>query len=155
MKKKKQIKMSVTSSATTSRDHDVPSTEVIFGDKLYLIPIARRVGTLMDASSISEEDITEICVKKGHTHPLGVLHYSAMESVILFHTMDELKHVTHGIIEITEFQGEPITVRAMDPLEAHVTAYTVTSHRNPSNREKELQTPPQQTPPSGGTLHHL
>ena len=26
----------------------------------------------MDASSISEEDIIEICITKGHTHPLGV-----------------------------------------------------------------------------------
>ena len=32
----------------------------------------------MDASSISE-DIVEIYIMKGHTHPLGVLHYSAME----------------------------------------------------------------------------
>ena len=42
----------------------------------------------MDASSISEEDIMEICMKKGHTHQLGVLHYLAMESVILFGTME-------------------------------------------------------------------
>ena len=39
----------------------------------------------MDASSVSEEDIIEICITKGHTHPLGVLHYSAMELVVLFH----------------------------------------------------------------------
>ena len=46
-------------------------------------------------------------------------------------------------------------VRAIAPLEAHVAVYIAMSHRNPSNRKKELQTPPQQTPPSGGTLHHL
>ena len=109
----------------------------------------------MDASSISEEDIIEICIKKGHTHPLGVLCYSAMESVILFCTTDELKCVTHGIIEIMEFRGEAIMVRAMAPSEANVMAYIVMSHKSPSNREKELQTPPQQTPPSGGTPHHL
>ena len=51
--------------------------------------------------------------------------------------------------------GEAITVRAMAPLEAHVTAYIVTSCTHPSNRERELHTPPQQTPPSGGTPHHL
>ena len=48
----------------------------------------------MDASSVSEEDIFEICITKGHTHPLGVLHYSAMESVVLFHSTDELQCTT-------------------------------------------------------------
>ena len=109
----------------------------------------------MDASSISEEDIIEICITKGHTHPLGVLHYSAMESVVLFHSPDELQHATHGIIITTEFQCEAITVRAMAPSEAHVTAYIAMSHTNPSNGERELHTPPQQTPPSGGMPHCL
>ena len=45
----------------------------------------------MDASSISEEDIMEICMKKGHTHPLGVPRYLAMESVVLFGTTEDLK----------------------------------------------------------------
>ena len=38
----------------------------------------------MDASSVTEEDIIEICITMGHIHPLGVLHYSATESVVLF-----------------------------------------------------------------------
>ena len=54
----------------------------------------------MDASSISEEDIIEICVMKDHIHPLGVLCYSAMELVVLFHSMDKLQHATHGIVKI-------------------------------------------------------
>ena len=54
-----------------------------------------------------------------------------------------------------EFWGEAITVRAMAPLEAHVTAYIAMSCKSPPNREKELQTSPHQTPPSGGTLCHL
>ena len=141
--------MSITSSTTASGGHDVPSAEVVFGDKLCLISIARRDGTLMDASSISEEDIIEICIKKGHTHPLGVLCYLATESVILFCTTDELKCATCGIIEIMEFLGEAITVRAMAPLEAHVTAYIAMSHKSPSNREKELQTLPSKLPPVG------
>ena len=56
---------------------------------------------------------------------------------------------------MTEFQGKAITVRAMAPSEAHVTAYIVMLHTHPSNREREPHTPPHQTPPSGGTLHHL
>ena len=147
--------MSVTSFTTASGDHDVPSAEVIFGDRLCLVSIRKGDDTPMDASSISEEDVIEICVKKGHTHQLGVLHYSTTESVVLFHSPDELQCATHGIIKTTELWEEAIMVRAMAPLEAHVTVYIAMLHRNPPNREKELQTPPQQTPPSGGTLHHL
>ena len=44
----------------------------------------------MDASSILEEDIVGIYVQKSHTHPLGVLWYSAVESVILFGTTEDL-----------------------------------------------------------------
>ena len=151
-----KFRMSTTSSATASgRDCDVPSAEVIFWDKLCLVSITRRDDTLMDASSISEEDIIEICIMKGHTHPLGVLHYSAMESVVLLCSTEELQCTTHGIVKMMELQDEAITVRAMAPPEAHVMAYLATLHLNPSNGERELHTPPQQTPPSGGTLHCL
>ena len=56
----------------------------------------------MDASSISEEDIVEICITKGHTHPLGVLHYLPMESIILFSTTEDLNHVNHGLVDVME-----------------------------------------------------
>ena len=109
----------------------------------------------MDASSISEEDIVEICITKGHTHPFGLLHYSAMELVVLFHSMDKLQHTTGGIVKMMELQVEAITVKAMASSGAHVTAYLAMLCLNPSNGERELHTPPQQTPPSGGILHHL
>ena len=144
-----KFKMPITSSTTSSRDRDVPSAEVIFRDKLCLVSITRRDDTPMGASSISEEDVIEICIMKGHTHPLGVLHYSAMELVVLFHSLDELQCTTCRIIRTTEFRGEAITVRAMAPLEAHVTVYIVMLCTHPSNREREPHTPPQQTPPSG------
>ena len=89
-----KFKISITSSATASGDHDVPSAKVIFRDKLCIVSITRRDDTLMDASSISEEDIIEICITKGHTHLLGVLCYSAMESVVLFCSPDKLQHAT-------------------------------------------------------------
>ena len=109
----------------------------------------------MDASSISEEDIVEICVQKGHTHPLGVLHYLAMESVILFSTMHNLDHVSHGLVDVTELQDEAITVQTMAPLQAHVVTFTSVWHSKPTSGIGELHTPPQQTPPSEGTLHCL
>ena len=109
----------------------------------------------MDASSISEEDIVEICFKKGHTHPLGVLCYSATESGVLLCTTDELKCVSCGIIEITELQDEAITVKAMAPTEAHITAYMTVWPLKPSKGDGEPYTPPQQSPPSRGTPHFL
>ena len=91
----------------------------------------------------------------GHIHPLGVLHYSATETVVLFHLTDKLQHATHRIMKAMELQGEAITVKAMAPSEAHTKAYLVTLCLNPSNGEGELHTPPEQTPPSRGILHHL
>ena len=93
--------MSITPSATASRDWEVPSAD-IFQGRLCLISITRRDGTPMDASSISEEDIVEICITKGHTHPLGVLHYSPMESIILFSTAEDLNHVNCSLADMTE-----------------------------------------------------
>ena len=91
--------MSMTSSATASRDWEVPSAN-IFRGRLCLISITRRDGTPIDASSISKEDIVEICVKKGHTHPLGVLCYLTRESVILFSTAEDLNCASHGLVDV-------------------------------------------------------
>ena len=92
--------MSITSSTTASGDWEVPSTYIVFQDRLCLISITRRDSTLMDASSISEEDIMEICMKKGHTHLLGVLRYSTTEFVVLFQTTDELKCAICSIVKL-------------------------------------------------------
>ena len=109
----------------------------------------------MDASSISEEDIVEIYMKKSHTCPLGVLRYLAMESVILFSTAEELKHVSCSLVDIMELQNDAIMVKTMAPLEAHIAAFTMVWHSKPTTGNGELHTPTQQTPPSGGTPHHL
>ena len=105
----------------------------------------------MDASSISEEDIVEICIKKGHTHPLGVLHYSPMESIVLFNTMEDLNHASHGLVDMTELQDNAITVVTLAPTEAHIASFTMVWHSKPTLGDGELHTPPQQTPPSEGT----
>ena len=109
----------------------------------------------MDASSISEEDIVEICMKKGHTHPLGLFHYLAMESIVLFSTTEDLKHASCGLVDVTELQNDAITVATLAPTEAHIASYTMVWHLKPTIGDGEPHTPPQQTPQSGGTLHHL
>ena len=53
--------------------------------------LMQKDGTPFDATSVMEEDILEICVALGHTHPLGVLQYSATESVALFCMMEEMQ----------------------------------------------------------------
>ena len=109
----------------------------------------------MDASSISEEDIMEICMKKGHTHPLGVLHYLATESIILFSTTEELKCESCSLVDVTELQNDGFMLKTLAPLEAHIAAYTTVWHSKPTIGDGELHTPPQQTSPSGGTPHSL
>ena len=109
----------------------------------------------MDASSISEEDIVELCTKQGHTHPLGVLHYLAVESVILFSTTEDLHRASHGLVDEMELQDIAITVMTLAPMEAHITSYKKVWHSKPTLGDGELHTPPQQYPPREGTLHHI
>ena len=146
--------MSITSSTTTSRDWEVPSPKS-FCNRLCLLSITRGDGTPMDASSILEEDIVVICVQKSHTYPLGVLQYLAVESVILFGTMEELNRVSCNLTNVTVLHDEAVMVWTMAPLEAHVATFTSVWHSKPTTGERELHTPPQQTPPSEGTPHHL
>ena len=74
----------------------------------------------MDAISISEEDIVEICIKKGHTCPLGVLHYLPMESIVLFSTTEDLNCVSHELVGVMELQDIATAVVTLAPTEAHI-----------------------------------
>ena len=58
-------------------------------------------------------------------------------------------------MNVMVLHDEAIMVWTMAPLEAHVAAFTLVWHLKPTTGEGELHTPPQQTPPSEGTLHHL
>ena len=96
-----------------------------------------------------------ICVQKSHTHPLGVLWYSAAESVILFSTTEDLNQANFTLPDMTELHDEAIMVQTVAPLEAHVATFTSVWHSKPATGEGELHTPPLQDPPSEGTLHCL
>ena len=94
--------MSITSSATASRDQEVPSPNLL-QDKLLVVSITNGDGTPLDASSITEEDIVEFCVWRVHTHPLGVLWYSVVELVVLFGNVTDV-NCTHRILpDMMEF----------------------------------------------------
>ena len=42
---------------------------------MYVLVLARDDGTPFDVNSIQEEDIIELCVEVGQTHPEGVLQF--------------------------------------------------------------------------------
>ena len=106
----------------------------------------------MDASSISEEDIMEICIQRAHTHPLGVLWYSTAESVLLFGSLKDVNHAHHTLLDVMELCNEAITVGTVAPTKAHIAAFTKMWHSNPTTGDGEPHTPPYQTPPSEETL---
>ena len=84
----------------------------------------------MDASSIMEEGIMEICIRRVHACPLGVLQYSAVELVVLFRNLEDVNHAHHTLLDMTELCSEAITVWTMAPTEAHVAAFTAMWHSN-------------------------
>ena len=86
----------------------------------------------MDASSISEEDTVKLCMKQGHTHPLGVLHYLGMESIILFSTVEDLRHASHELVDMMELRDIAITVVTLAPMEAHIASFKMVWHSKPT-----------------------
>ena len=146
--------MSITSSATASQDQEVPSPDS-FQDRLLVILITRGDGTPLDASSITEEDIVEICVRRAHAHPLGVLWYSAAELVILFGHPKDVNRAHCTLPDMMELHDEAVTVWTMAPKEAHVTVFHTMWHLNPTAGDGEPHTPPHQTPLNEETLHHI
>ena len=124
--------MSVTSSATAPRDWEVPSPNS-FWDRLLLIPITRGDGTPMDASSIMEEGIVEICIRRAHICPLGVLWYSMAKSVVLFGNLEDVNRAHCTLPDVMELHNEAITVWEMALTEAHVAAFTTMWHSNPTS----------------------
>ena len=92
--------------------------------RICIFIVTRKDVTLLNVTSISEEDIIEICMTLGHTHPLGVLWYSAMELVALFHTTEEMQWASCGAIKAMELWDEPIAIWTMAPLEYHIMVHT-------------------------------
>ena len=62
---------------------------------------------------------------------------------------------SHSLVDITELQNDTITVMTLVPMEAHMAAFTTVWHLKPTTGDGEPHTPPQQSPPSGGTPHCL
>ena len=125
-------KMSSLSSATVSGRDQVPSNNPHFKTKICIFIVTRKDDTLLDVTSVSEEDIVEICVTLGHTQPLGVLWYLAMESVALFCATEEMQQASCTAIKITELWNKPIALQTIAPLEHHIRAYIAVVGGDPS-----------------------
>ena len=80
-------------------------------------------GTLFDVTSVTEEDIVQLCMTLGHIHPLGVLWYSATKTVALFHMAEEMQWASGGAIKVMELHDEPIGIKIVAPTEPHIRAY--------------------------------
>ena len=102
--------MSTMSSATASGRDCVPSDEPKLKSRMCLFIITWKDGTLFDATAVTKEDIIKMCVKMGHTHPLGVLCYSRMELIAQFCSTEEMQHATHKAIKVTHLQEEAIAI---------------------------------------------
>ena len=79
-----------------------------------------------------EENIFEICIRLGNTHPLGVLCYSATKSIILFQLTNEMQYATCGAIKATVLHEKAIAIRASAPSKTHMKAYMTTVDGEPS-----------------------
>ena len=148
-------------SALVARDH-IPSNIADLSNHICLCVLTKGDGTPFDASFILEEDIIEICVQFGHTHPEGVLHYSAFKSVMLFHTTDELQITTHRVLKALTLCDETIKVQTSPPSAAHMWAYMAVVNGKlsgtqplPSNGEEGHHLSPSNPHPGGRTPQHL
>ena len=151
----------MSSASASGRDH-VPSNEPKIKSRMYLFIITWKDGTLFDATSVTKEDIIKMCVKLGHTHPLGVLHYSTMELVALFHSTEAMQHTTCGAVKVTELWEEAIAVWAVAPSENYVKVYIIAVggassklQSPPSEEEGGPHSPHDNPHPSGEMPHHL
>ena len=101
--------MFTTSTVTTLvAYYKIPGDEVELLNCMCVLVLTRGEGTWFGVASIQEEDIIEFCVELGQTHPKGVLWYLVTESVVLFHSVDEMLIMVCGVIKAMALQEEPI-----------------------------------------------
>ena len=89
---------------------------------MCVLILMKRDGTPFNVDSVLEEDIMKICVQLGHTHPMGVLNYTAIDTIMLFHLAVNMQCTTHRAIKVMVLYEEAIIVSASPPSAAHVRA---------------------------------
>ena len=142
--------MSTTSTVTTSVAHNSTlGDESKFLNCMCVLVLARGDGSPFDTASIQEEDIIDLCVKVGQTHPKGMLQLSVMESVILFQSSDEMLAMVCRVTKAMAWHEEPIRLHSSPPSTTHLWAYIAGRDGCPSStqsstpyREEVPQSPP-------------
>ena len=93
---------------------------------------------------------------------MGVLHYSAMELVVLFWSADEMQCTTCRAIKATVLCKEAIALRASAPSQTHGMTYMTTVGGKPSRTQPpplegrgEQHSPAGKSHLGGETLHYL
>ena len=94
--------------------------------------ITHKDDTLFDVTSITEEDIVQICMMLWHIHPLGVLQYLATELVALFCMAEDMQQASCGAIKAMELCNKLIAIKIITPMEPHVRAYITVGGGYPS-----------------------
>ena len=155
------ISTTSTTTASVTRDH-IPSDIADLSNHLCIFILTKSDDTLFNASSILEEDVIEICIWFGYTHPGGVHWYSTTKSVMLFHTMDKLQIAAHGVMKASMLQEEAIRVKTFPPSAAHMHAYIAAVNGEPSgaqpppsDEEEEPHSSLSNPHPGGRTPQHL
>ena len=154
--------MSTTSRASTLVACDsIPGDEVELLNCMCVLVLTWGDGTPFDAASM-QEDIIEICIQLGQTHPEGVLLYSAVEWVILFHSTDEMLVTACGVIKAMALYEEPIRLRMSPPSATHVRAFMAARNGEPlgaqpptPDMEEDPKPSPSDPHPDGKTPHQL
>ena len=126
-------KMSTSSTATASDRDPVPTDDPTLKAWMCIFIVMCKDGTPFEVASIMEEDIVQFCMTLGHIHPLGVLQYSATESVALFHMAQEMQWASRGATKVTELHNEPIAIKIIAPTEPHIRAYITIGEVTPLN----------------------
>ena len=77
----------------------------------------------------------ELCIRRTHTHPLGLLQYSMADSVVFFNNIADVNHTQQVLPDVPEFHDEAVATWTMALTQAHVTAFIEMWHSNPAARE--------------------
>ena len=73
----------------------------------------------------------------GHTHPLGVLWYLAIESIALFCMAEEMQQASCSAVKAMELWDEPIAIQTIAPSEHHVRGYIAIVGGDPSKQDPQ------------------
>ena len=114
--------MSTSSTATALGRDPVPTNDPTLKAQMCMFIMTHKDGTLFEVTSITEEDIAQLCMMLGHIHPLGVLQYSTTESVALFCMAEEMQQASCGAIKAMELCNKPIAIKIVASTEPHIRA---------------------------------